>query len=156
MNRNRKILLAICALALIGALVAAYDFTSRMLGIPLFCPFAGNGCDIVQNSPYAVILGIPLSFLGILGFGAYVLAAYLGIRSTLGAHWHLYALATWSLFQIASMAYFSYLELTVIHAVCSICVFVLALHVAIAVMIAYAIRTTQGDARVVVSQVESA
>ena len=151
MNRNRKTLLAICLLALTGALVAVYDFTSRILGIPLFCPFAGDGCDIVQNSPYAVILGIPLSFLGIPGFGGYILAAYLGIRSHQRAHGYLYALATWSLLQIVSMAYFSYLELTVIHAVCSICVFVLALHVAIAVMIARATWTRQGTSGVAVS-----
>ena len=143
MNRNRKLLLAICLLALTGALVALYDFSSRMLGIPLFCPFAGKGCDIVQDSPYAVILGIPLSFLGILGFGAYTVPAYRGIRSNLRAHWPLVALATLSIVQLSSMAYFSYLELTVIHAVCSICVFAAALHVAIAVLVASAIWTSR-------------
>ena len=59
MSRNHRPLWVISSLALVGLLLAIYDFASRTLGIPLFCPFAGNGCDIVQNSPYAVIFGIP-------------------------------------------------------------------------------------------------
>ena len=101
MNRNRRALLVIGLLALAGMLVALYDYISRVLGIPLFCPFAGNGCDIVQNSPYAVIFGIPLAFLGILGFGAYMVLAYVGMRCGPGAHWYLYALLALNLLRFA-------------------------------------------------------
>jgi len=86
MNRNRRALWVIGLLALVGMLVALYDSISRVLGIPLFCPFAGNGCDVVQNSPYAVIFGIPLAFLGVLGLGAYLGLAYLGMGSRPGSH----------------------------------------------------------------------
>ncbi len=43
MNRNHRTLRVIGVLALAGMLVAIYDSVSRVLGIPLFCPFAGNG-----------------------------------------------------------------------------------------------------------------
>ena len=75
MNPNRKILQLIVILAFAGLVTAAYDFIARAYGIALWCPFAGNGCDIVQNSAYALILGIPLSFLGILAFGFYIVVA---------------------------------------------------------------------------------
>jgi len=143
MSHTRKILTALCAVAAVGALVATYDFVARMLHIPLFCPFAGNGCDIVQDSPYAVVLGVPLSFLGILGFGAYTLLGYIGLRVGERARWYLYALALLNALELASMAYFSYLELAVIHAVCSICVFAAALQVALAFLIAFAMRSKQ-------------
>ena len=143
MNRNRRILLVIGLVALAGMLVAIYDSVSRLLGIPLFCPFAGNGCDIVQNSPYAVILGIPLAFHGVLGFGAYIVLAWMGVRSNTGAHWYLYALLALNLLEVGAMAYFAYLELAVIHAVCSLCMFSAALDIALGITIVYAIRTVQ-------------
>jgi len=45
------------------------------------------------------------------------------------------------------MAYFSYLDLAVIHAVCSICVFAAALQVALAFLIAFPIRSKQPGGR---------
>ena len=147
MNQNRQFLRWICLLASLGMLVAIYDSTSRLLGIPLFCPFAGNGCDIVQNSPYAVLFGIPLAFLGILGFGAYLALAYAGMRSGPGARWYLYALLSWNLLAVCSMAYFSYLELAVIRAVCSLCVFAAALNIALGITIGYAICTGKEKTR---------
>jgi uncharacterized membrane protein len=148
MNRNRRTLRLIGLLALAGMLVAIYDSISRLLGIPLFCPFAGNGCDIVQNSPYAVIFGIPLAFLGVLGFGAYLALAYVGMRSGPGALWYLYALLAWNVLAIGSMAYFSYLELAVIHAVCSLCVFAAAINIALGITIIYAICGGQENTKV--------
>jgi len=148
MNRTRRILFVIGVVALAGMLVAVYDSVSRLLGIPLFCPFAGNGCDIVQNSPYAVILGLPLAFLGVLGFGAYIVLAYVGVRSGPPAHWCLYALLALNLLEVGSMAYFAYLELAVIHAVCSLCMFSAALDVALGIMIVYAIWTWQENTAV--------
>ena len=149
MNRNHRTLQAISLVALAGMLVAIYDFISRMLSIPLFCPFAGNGCDIVQNSPYAVIFGIPLAFLGILGFAGYVVLAYIGMRPSPNSHWYLYALLALNLLAVCSMAYFSYLELAVIHAVCSLCVFAAALNVALGIMILYALCTGQKNSKTV-------
>jgi uncharacterized membrane protein len=147
MKRNRKLLLAIAVVAVCGALVATYDFIARLLHVPLFCPFAGNGCDIVQDSPYAVVFGVPLSFWGIIGFASYVLFSCLATRSNTNQRRYLGTLAALAALQLSGMAYFSYIELTVIRAVCSICVFSAALHVALAVLILLAIRKASAEAR---------
>jgi uncharacterized membrane protein len=149
MNPNRKILRLILALALAGFATAVYDFLARSLGIPLWCPFAGSGCDTVQNSPYAVILGIPLSFLGILGFGAYMLLAgvsmfsraSVGKLSTEATYGCIYVLLALTLVDIFSMAYFIYLELTVIHAICSLCMFIASIILGIGIALVYAVST---------------
>ena len=118
-----------------------------MLHIPLFCPFAGKGCDIVQDSPYAVVFGIPLSFLGILGFTSYVLFSWLAARSDARRFRYLLALAAFCAIQLTGMAYFSYIELTVIRAVCSICVFSAALHLTLATLIISALRRNSAEPR---------
>lgn len=149
MNRNRSILTLIVCLALVGIVTAVYDFWARSQGIPLWCPFAGTGCDTVQSSPYAVILGIPLSFLGILGFGAYVVLASVawfpkgtvGKLSTEATYFCVYILAALNLVEVCSMLYFGYLQVAVIHAICSLCVFSAALNVAIGGSIATALIT---------------
>ena len=89
MSRNRMPWRTIKGLAWAGMVLALYDYLSRLLGLPLFCPFAGDGCDIVQNSPYAVLFGIPLALMGVFGFGAYLALAHLGARSSPGLRWPL-------------------------------------------------------------------
>ena len=59
MNGNRRILIVIALFALAGLSAATYVFVTHSLGYELFCPFA-TGCDTVQNSPYAVLSGIPV------------------------------------------------------------------------------------------------
>ena len=149
MNPNRKILTLVVVLALGGFGTAVYDFLARSQGIALWCPFAGNGCDTVQNSPYAVILGIPLSFLGILGFGVYMLLAgvsmfskaSVGKLSTEASYGCIYVLLALNIVEICSMAYFIYLELTVIHAICSLCMFIALIIAAIGIALVYAVST---------------
>lgn len=145
-GRLRPTLRLIGWLALAGMLLALYDSGSRILGIPLFCPFAGNGCDTVQNSPYAVVLGIPLAFLGVIGFGAYLVLAYVGLRANPKTQWIFYALLALNLIEIGSMAYFSYLEVAVIHAICSLCVLAALLNLALGAMIVYGICSSQQNA----------
>ena len=141
MPLNHGTLRAIRILGWAGMLLALYDYGSRVLGIPLFCPFAGDGCDIVQNSPYAVLFGIPLALLGVFGFGAYVVLAHLGSRTAPGTRWPLQALLALNLVELASMAYFIYLELAVIHAVCSLCMISAALNLGLTVAIIQALWT---------------
>jgi hypothetical protein len=66
MNSTRHVLIAAALLALTGLSVATYVFAGHSLGYELFCPFATGG-DTVQNSAYAVLFGIPVSLLGVLG-----------------------------------------------------------------------------------------
>lgn len=63
MKRDRNVSVGIVVCALAGLSAVTYVFVAHSLGYELFCPFA-TGCDAVQNSPYAVLVGIPVSLLG--------------------------------------------------------------------------------------------
>ena len=141
MSPDRMPWRTIKGLAWAGMLLALYDYLSRLLGIPLFCPFAGDGCDIVQNSPYAVLVGIPLALAGVFGFGAYLVLAHLGRRSGPGSHWPLRGLLVLNLVETTCMAYFIYLELAVIHAICSLCMISAALNLGLTAAILRGFRT---------------
>ena len=99
MSTRRHLLIMIVALGMVGLSAASYVFVTHSLGYALFCPFA-TGCDAVQRSPYAVLLGIPVSFLGMLGFSAYIALALIGLRSNATARWCFKALLVLSVVEV--------------------------------------------------------
>ena len=86
MNRDRNVLIVIALVALAGLSAATYVFVTHSLGYELVCPFA-TGCDAVQNSPYAVLFGIPVSLLGMAGFTAYIAPGPDGFAFWHGCAW---------------------------------------------------------------------
>lgn len=52
-------------LSLAGLLVSAFLAYQYSQPKTVFCPLGGNSCEIVRNSPYSNIFGIPLPFFGI-------------------------------------------------------------------------------------------
>ena len=105
-------------LAAAGAVIAAYLSVVRATGGSAVCD-ASHGCDIVAASPYAVILGIQVAYLG-LGFALLLVAAtaswwWTADPRALRVAWGLLLLGT--LF----VAYLTFLELFVIKAVCAWC-----------------------------------
>jgi uncharacterized membrane protein len=111
--------LLIAAIALIGLAIAVYLTATRLAGgLPVCGPV--KGCEDVALSAYSSILGIPVAAFGV-GFS--VAVGGLGLvwsgrgdrRALLGA----YGLG---LSGILFVAYLTYLELFVIHAVCVWCV----------------------------------
>ncbi len=106
---------ALCAL---GALVSGYLLVADfLLGGAELC-LTGRGCDVVRESRYSSIGGIPISLLGVLGYAAMAAAAVspLGRR----ARWNLLFLL--SAAAVGFSAYLTYLELFIIEAFCSWCV----------------------------------
>jgi uncharacterized membrane protein len=53
------------AVALAGALVAAYLTRAHYGGESVACPIGGGGCETVQESAYAELAGIPVALLGL-------------------------------------------------------------------------------------------
>ncbi len=53
-------------IALIGAVLTAYLTISHQLGKGVACPT--EGCDVVLNSPYANVFGLPLSLFGFVAY----------------------------------------------------------------------------------------
>ncbi|OLB67372.1 MAG: vitamin K epoxide reductase [Gemmatimonadetes bacterium] len=114
---------AIALLALVGLFVALYLWLHALgFGGAIKCGASG-GCETVQTSQWAVFLGMPVAFYGVVGYLALLVVALAALRPTALAQrrWNslLAALASVGfLFTI----YLTYLELFVIHALCRWCV----------------------------------
>ncbi len=109
-------------LALAGAGVAGYLTWSKLSGESVVC-IGFRGCDVVNNSPYAELLGIPVA---VWGLGAYLVLAALALPLW-GSHAFLQTWAVAFSFAIAlggwlfSM-YLTAIEAFVLHAWCTWCV----------------------------------
>lgn len=61
--------------ALLAFALSATSLAESWRGEPLFCPL--SGCEAVARSAYGKLLGVPLPYLGLVGFGTfYVLALF--------------------------------------------------------------------------------
>ncbi len=105
-------------LALAGTMIAGYLSAVRLSGGSAVCD-ASHGCDVVAESSYAVILGIPVAYLGLV---------YSLVLLALTAVWWLRAdrralQGAWALLLLGTLfvAYLTFLELFVIKAVCVWC-----------------------------------
>jgi uncharacterized membrane protein len=102
-------------LCLAGVGIAGYLTYVHYAGLKPICGVSG-GCETVQTSTYASLLGIPVALLGLISY-ALVLASLRmrGERPLLGG----YAL---TLIAFAFSVYLTYREVFTIHAICSWCV----------------------------------
>jgi uncharacterized membrane protein len=118
---GKAILPSYCMLALtvIGIADAAYVAHGNYTGAPLWCPIL-DGCNIVINSPYARVFGVPMSYYGfiyyVFMFGLAARLAFDPFSNSLRFRAILYA----ALGAVSSM-YFIYLQFGIIRAVCSYC-----------------------------------
>src|SRR5688572_29835248 len=113
---------AIALLALVGLFVALYLWLHALgFGGPIKC--GTGGCDTVQASPYAVFLGIPVAFYGVVGYLSILVVAIIALRpaAVLDPRWNL-LLVGLATVGVVFTGYLTYLELFVIHAICRWCV----------------------------------
>ena len=107
-------------LTLIGIAAAVYVARGNFTGTPLWCPIL-DGCNTVVNSPYSRIFGVPMSYFGfiyyVFMFGLSARLIYEPFSNTLRFRSVLY-----SALGALSSAYFIYLQLGFIRAICSYCV----------------------------------
>jgi len=111
--------LAIATVGALGLAIAVYLTATKLSGgLPVCGPV--HGCEEVALSEYSSILGIPTAAFG---------AGFSAIVSGLGLAWwrggdrrSLLVAYGLGLFGILFVAYLTYLELFVIHAVCAWCV----------------------------------
>ena len=107
------------ALAAAGLAIAGYLTIVRLSGgLPACGPL--EGCDQVASSPYSEVFGIPVAALG-LGFSSIVLASLLAWWRT-GSRRAAVVAYGMGLVGVLVVAYLTYLELFVIHAICAWCV----------------------------------
>jgi uncharacterized membrane protein len=118
LKRSLQGLLLLSLAGLGVSLYLAWVYTADTVAV---C-FGNHGCDLVQHSPYAWIGGIPVPALGA---AAYVLLAALAVAALrLEARRELLLLGMFGvgLTGVLFSAYLTYLELFVIHAICTWCV----------------------------------
>jgi uncharacterized membrane protein len=116
--------------AAIGIADAFYDSYAIYNDLPLWCPPPVDGCNIVANSPFARIFGIPLGYIGLVYYVyMFALAALLaldpysrGLR--IGA-------LIYAAIGVALSAGFFYIQFTYIHAFCIYCLISAVLTIAL-------------------------
>jgi uncharacterized membrane protein len=108
------------ALALVGLAVAYYDAYSLYNGQQLWCPPPINGCNEVANSPYARIYNLPVGYFGVVYYLYMFCLAALLAYDPLSRGLRLAALV-YSAIGVSFSIYFSYLQVTFIHAFCVYC-----------------------------------
>jgi uncharacterized membrane protein len=137
---------AIALLALVGLFVALYLWL-HALGVggggPIKC--GTGGCDTVQASPWAVLLGLPVAFYGVVGYLAIFIVAMLGLRPAAlpDRRWNVVVVGLATV-GVLFTAFLTYLELFVIHAICRWCVGSAVIITAIWVVSVLSLRRNDG------------
>ena len=107
--------LALLTLAVLGALISAYLTWTHFAGLTPVCTGGGEGCQTVQSSRYASLLGIPVALLGLLAYGGLIFSAVLWKEGGIYLGFLISLVGT--LFSV----YLTYLEVFVIGALCQWC-----------------------------------
>lgn len=107
--------------AIAGFIDSFYLGWLKITGNTAACSQFGD-CDAVNSSPYAMIGGIPIAFIGALGYALIVLMIVIGMRRPVWAENVNLALFGVTLIGMIYSAYLTYLEVAVIHAICPFCV----------------------------------
>ena len=110
---ERTLRLASAALAAAGAAISGYLLYVRQTGGVLVC--STGGCETVQSSSYAEVLGMPVAGLGLLAFLGLLTAALAR------GEWARLAHATLALSSFFFSAYLLYIQVSVLEAICQWC-----------------------------------
>jgi uncharacterized membrane protein len=107
--------IAIGVVAIAGLGVAGYLTAVRASGDDPAC-VVGGGCQTVQDSEYSELAGIPIAVLGLVAYGALLVAALL--PGPLGRALGLFT----ALVGVGFSAWLTYAEIVLIEAICTWCV----------------------------------
>ncbi|MBE2201794.1 MAG: vitamin K epoxide reductase [Anaerolinea sp.] len=120
-NRQEPLLTswAVPLLTLLGLMVAAYLTYVEVQHVPAVCGPVGQ-CNVVQASPYARILGVPVAVLGLINYLA-VGGLWLWQLVDKQQNIAIYGLLGITIFGTFFSIYLTALELFAIHAVCAWC-----------------------------------
>ena len=123
-GEGRALRVVLGVLAAAGLLISTYLSWVHFVGVAPVCVGGGGGCETVQSSRYATVLGVPVSVLGTIGYAG--LLSSVVLRGEVGVYLGFLIALAGTLFS----AYLTYLEIFVIHAVCQWCVASAAIMVA--------------------------
>ena len=111
---ERSVRVASAVLASLGAAISAYLLVVRETDGSLIC--STGGCETVQSSSYAEVLGVPVAALGLAGFLVLLVAALAR------GEWARLANAAVALSAFLFAAYLLVVQIVVLDAICQWCV----------------------------------
>lgn len=129
---------------LFGLALSAFMWNASLQLSVAFC--LTGGCEIVLSSPYAKIFGVPIAAWGV---AYYAFATLLGVFRLIDDR-PIHRLVSWPLGMggILASAYFFYLELFKIHAICFWCKFSTVTTIVLLILTILDIRKRGGIAAV--------
>jgi uncharacterized membrane protein len=127
------------AVAVLGIAITAYLLYVRQTGGALVC--STGGCEKVQSSSYAVVLGIPVAALGLVGFLGLLVAALAR------GDWARLSQAALALSAFLFSAYLLYIEVAVMDAICQWCLATDVLTITITVLALLRLRLGTAPSR---------
>ncbi len=131
----------IAVLALVGWFIALY-LGLHALGIGGELKCGTGGCETVQTSRWAALLGVPVAFYGVAGYAAILAVALVSLQpARLERRGPVLLLAALATGGVLFSGWLSYLELFVIHAICRWCVTSAVLMTAIWLVSLHSLRT---------------
>lgn len=116
--QGQSFYLAIAILGVIGLVLAIYLTYLDYSGAEVTFCSEGSGCNVVRDSEYVNLLGVPVALWGVIGYLA-IIGAALAPLTERTKNLSLFALA---IIGFTFSVYLTYLELFVIHALCPYCV----------------------------------
>lgn len=118
---GRSLWLAVALVAGLGVALTGYLSGTYLAGGELVC-VGGGGCQEVQSSRYAYILGVPIAFLGLGYYGVCLALALGGVARTPGwSRWAVPLLFVVTLAAALFSGYLTGLQLFVIGSFCAWC-----------------------------------
>ena len=133
---------AIVLLALVGLLVATYLWLYK-IGVIGELQCGTGGCEAVQTSRYAELLGTPVAFYGVAGYAVLLVLGLAALRPARAGDRRLAVLvAALATAGFAFTLYLTSLELLVLHAICRWCIASAAIMTAIWVLALTGLRQT--------------
>lgn len=139
---------AVVALSLAGLALATYLSVEHVIGGIPACGISG-GCDDVTTSEYAVLLGIPVAFIGVTGYAAILLGTltYLGLEDPPNVL--IYALLGIALLGEVFTLYLVYTQAFRIHSYCEYCLASAAIMTSVLILTVYATVTARYERPIV-------
>ena len=136
---ERPLRLGSAVVAVLGIAITSHLLYVRQTGGALAC--STGGCETVQSSSYAVVLGIPVAALGLIGFLGLLAAALAR------GDWARLSQATLAVTAFLFSAYLLYIQLVVVDALCQWCLAADVLTTAIVALDLLRLRIGAGLAR---------
>lgn len=118
MTASRWYPFTILGVSILGLFDSAYLAIQHYTQFTLPCTIT-HGCDVVTKSAYSSIAGIPVALLGALYYLTIFLAAYIILEIKKTEYLRFVAVST--LLGFLFSAWFVYLQLFVLHAICQYC-----------------------------------